>query len=89
MPAFKMFNTCASEEENYQINLALRESQQTTRIQSDQLSVVHGTRSISGAPDFRFSQDYTVVNAPSHGRSSTCTTTINTASEENTLSLLP
>lgn len=75
------------EEEDYQINLALRESQQTTRIQSDQLSVAH-TRSISGAPDFRFSQDYTAVNAPCHGRSSTNTST-NTASEENALSLLP
>ena len=77
------------EEEHYQINLALCESQQTTRIQSDPLSVAHGTRSISGAPDFRFSQDYTVVNAPCHGRSSTYTRTINTASEENMLSLLP
>jgi len=39
------------EEEDDQINLALSESQQTTRIQSDQLSVAH-TKSISGAPDF-------------------------------------
>lgn len=75
------------EEEDYQINLALRESEQTTRIQSDHLSVAH-TRSISGAPDFRFSQDYTAVNTPVHGRSQSSTyTSTNTASEENVWSL--
>ena len=75
------------EEEDYLINLALRESEQTTRIQSDHLSVAH-TRSISGARDFRFSQDYTAVNTPVHGRSQSSTyTSTNTASEENVWSL--
>ena len=69
--------------------MALRESQQITRIQSDQLSVAHGTRSMPGTPYFRFSQDYTVVNARCQRQSSTHAITINTASEENTLSLLP
>ena len=75
------------EEEDYQINLALCESQQTTRIQNDQLSFVN-TSSISGAPDFRFSHDYNAVNSPCHRRIGTHTST-NTASEENALSLLP
>jgi len=75
------------EEEDYQINLALRESQQTTRIQNDQLSFVN-TSSISGAPDFRFSHDYNAVNSPCHKRRGTHTST-NIASEENALSLLP
>ena len=69
--------------------MALCESQQITRIQRDQLSVAHGTRSFPGTPYFRFSQDYTVVNARCQRQSSTHTSTIDTASEENKLSLLP
>ena len=67
---------------------ALRKSQISTLpySESDQLSFSHA-RSVYRAPDFRFSQDCTVVNVPCQGQSSIYAST-NNASEENALSLL-
>ena len=79
------------EEEHYQINVALRESQKNTLLctQSDQLSFSHA-RSTARAPiDLRFPQDCTAVNFPCQAPRSTYTyTSTNNASEENALSLL-
>ena len=79
------------EEEDYQINLALRESQLSTfpcGQKNDEFSVSHA-QSISRAPDFtdfRFSAE----TAPYQGRSATYTSTsTGNASEENALSFSP
>lgn len=79
------------EEENYQINLALRESQLNTVLcsQGNQLSFSHAdhARSISRAPDIEFSRNYTAVNVPCQEQGSSTYSSTITASEGNLLSL--